>query len=37
VFLTSPISASLLFLTTLLVLVPWFYRIARERRGRSAT
>jgi hypothetical protein len=33
VFLTHPISATLLALTMLLVLVPWLYRVVRERRG----
>ena len=33
VFLTSPISATLLALTALLVLVPWLYKVVRERRA----
>ena len=36
VFLTHPISATLLALTAALVLVPWMYRVARERRARRA-
>jgi len=36
VFFTHPISATLLALTAALVLVPWIYRIVRERRERQA-
>jgi putative tricarboxylic transport membrane protein len=36
VFFTHPISATLLALTAALVLVPWIYRIVRERRARQA-
>jgi putative tricarboxylic transport membrane protein len=36
VFLTSPISATLLLLTALLVLVPWLFRVVKERRMRRA-
>ena len=35
VFLTHPISATLLALTAALVLVPWIYRVVRERRARQ--
>ena len=34
VFVTHPISATLLALTVLLVLVPWLMSVVRERRGR---
>ena len=37
VFLTHPISATLLALTAALVLVPWIYRVVRERRARRAS
>ena len=33
VFLTHPISATLLGLTVLLVVVPWLYKVVRERRA----
>jgi putative tricarboxylic transport membrane protein len=33
VFLTHPISATLLGLTVLLVVVPWIYKVVRERRA----
>ena len=33
VFFTQPISATLLAATTLLVVVPWVYRVVRERRA----
>jgi putative tricarboxylic transport membrane protein len=36
VFLTSPISATLLLLTALLVLVPWLFRVVKERRARRS-
>ena len=36
VFFTHPISATLLALTAALVLVPWIYRIVRERQARQA-
>ena len=36
VFFTHPIAATLLALTAALVLVPWIYRIVRERRARRA-
>ena len=37
VFFTHPISATLLAMTVALVLVPWIYRVTRERRARRAT
>jgi len=37
VFFTHPISATLLALTAALVLLPWLYRVARERRARQAS
>lgn len=36
VFLSYPISAVLLVLTALLVLVPWLFKVVRERRARAA-
>jgi putative tricarboxylic transport membrane protein len=36
VFFTHPIAGALLLFTALLVLVPWIYKMIRERRARSA-
>jgi putative tricarboxylic transport membrane protein len=37
VFLSHPISAALLALTVLLILVPWGYKVVKERRARAVS